>query len=120
MDSDPRLLWANWPRRRQLPAIRNMMGYLLVLAAGLFQGSFMLPMKFTRGWAWENTWLVFSATAYLVWPWFLAALTLPHLGTAIASTSGRSLTLVEAMARTGAILRANGSCSEDDVLNDRK
>ena len=35
MDSDPRLLWANWPRRRQLPAIRNMMGYLLVLAAGL-------------------------------------------------------------------------------------
>ena len=94
MDSDPRLLWANWPRSRQLPAIRNMMGYLLVLAAGLFQGSFMLPMKFTRGWAWENTWLVFSATAYLVWPWFLAALTLPHLGTAIASTSGRSLTLV--------------------------
>src|SRR6266576_8994 len=27
---------------------------------------------------------------------------------------------VEAMARTGAILRANGSCSADDVLNDRK
>lgn len=71
-----------------------MTGYLLVLAAGLFQGSFMLPMKFTRRWAWENTWLVFSTTAYLVWPWALAFLTLPHLATIFSSTSGRSMVLI--------------------------
>jgi hypothetical protein len=29
----------------------------------------MLPMKWTKGWAWENTWLVFAATAYLICPW---------------------------------------------------
>lgn len=69
-------------------------GYLMVLAAGLFQGSFMLPMKYTRHWAWENTWLVFSSTAYLVWPWVLAFLTIPHLSTVLVSTSMRSLLLV--------------------------
>jgi L-rhamnose-H+ transport protein len=69
-------------------------GYLMVLAAGLFQGSFMLPMKYTRRWAWENTWLVFSSTAYLVWPWVLAFLTIPHLRTVLVSTSMRSLLLV--------------------------
>jgi len=71
-----------------------MNGYLMVFAAGLFQGSFMLPLKYTRRWAWENTWLVFSSTAYLVWPWALAFLTVPHLGTVFVSTSVRSLVLV--------------------------
>src|SRR6266567_2247472 len=71
-----------------------MNGYLMVFAAGLFQGSFMLPLKYTRRWAWENTWLVFSSTAYLLWPWALAFLTLPHLGTVFMSTSVRSLVLV--------------------------
>lgn len=54
----------------------------------------MLPMKFTRRWAWENTWLVFSATDYLIWPWMLAFLTVPHLTATFASTSSRSMVLV--------------------------
>ncbi len=69
-------------------------GYMLVIAAGFFQGSFMLPMKFIRRWAWENTWLIFSITAYLVWPWLVAFLTLPHPISILAGTSGRSLGLV--------------------------
>jgi L-rhamnose-H+ transport protein len=71
-----------------------MTGYALVLAAGLLQGSFMLPMKFMRRWAWENTWLVFSTAAYLVLPWVLAFLTLPHLAIILGSTSHRSLLLI--------------------------
>ncbi len=71
------------------------MGYLLVIAAGVLQGSFMVPSKFTRRWAWENTWLGFTTTAYLVWPWLLAWATLPHLAAIVTSTSLRSLVLVE-------------------------
>ncbi|MGA3166112.1 MAG: L-rhamnose/proton symporter RhaT [Terriglobia bacterium] len=71
------------------------MGYLLVVAAGALQGSFMVPMKFTRRWAWENTWLGFTTTAYLVWPWLIAWATLPHLLAVYTSTSHRSLVLVE-------------------------
>jgi L-rhamnose-H+ transport protein len=78
----------------KLSGVVSMGGYLMVFGAGLLQGSFMLPMKYTRYWAWENTWLIFSSTAYLIWPWVLAFLTLPHLGTILGSISVRSLVLV--------------------------
>jgi hypothetical protein len=26
-------------------------------------------MKWARNWEWENTWLVFASTAYLLCPW---------------------------------------------------
>lgn len=71
------------------------MGYLLVVAAGVLQGSFMMPMKFTRRWAWENTWLGFASTAYLIWPWLLAWATLPHLTAVFASTGLHCFVLVE-------------------------
>lgn len=67
------------------------MGYLLVVAAGVLQGSFLVPMKFTRRWAWENTWLAFTTTAYLVWPWLIAWATLSHLSAVFASTSLHTL-----------------------------
>lgn len=71
-----------------------MAGYLLVLAAGLLQGSFMVPMKYTRRWAWENTWLVFSTTAYLFWPWLIVYLSLPQVLATFSATSNRSLWLI--------------------------
>jgi L-rhamnose-H+ transport protein len=54
-------------------------GLAVVLLAGLFQGSFLLPSKWMRGWAWENYWLLFAASAYLVCPWALAVATIPNL-----------------------------------------
>ena len=39
----------------------------------------MAPSKYIRGWAWENYWLVFAATAYLICPWLLAIATVPKL-----------------------------------------
>ena len=54
-------------------------GLALVIGAGACQGSFMLPTKWIKGWAWENYWLIFASTAYLVCPWILALATIPHL-----------------------------------------
>ncbi len=54
----------------------------------------MLPMKFTRRWEWENTWLVFSFSAYLLLPWLIAWLTLPHLLAIFAATSEWTLLFV--------------------------
>ncbi len=54
-------------------------GIFIVLAAGAFQGSFLLPTKWMRGWAWENYWLIFAISAYLICPWTVAAFTVPHL-----------------------------------------
>lgn len=63
-----------------------MIGTLIVLVAGFFQGTFLVPMKYMPRWDWENTWLGFSSTAYLLFPWLLAALTIPHLRNAVLQT----------------------------------
>jgi L-rhamnose-H+ transport protein len=55
------------------------LGLLLTLCAGLLSGNCMLPMKFTRRWAWENTWLVFSVVSLLVIPWGLAFTQVPDI-----------------------------------------
>ena len=47
-------------------------GIGLALLAGLMSGNCMLPMKFTRYWKWENTWLVFSVVSLVILPWLLA------------------------------------------------
>jgi len=39
----------------------------------------MLPSKWMRGWEWENYWLIFSVSAYLICPWALAWATIANL-----------------------------------------
>src|SRR6266568_9296347 len=55
-------------------------GILLLILAGIMNGSFTLPMKFTRKWAWENTWLVWSIFALGIFPPLLALATVPAVG----------------------------------------
>jgi L-rhamnose-H+ transport protein len=43
-------------------------GLMLVVFAGLMNGSFATPMKGIRGWQWEHTWLVWSVTGLVVLP----------------------------------------------------
>jgi L-rhamnose-H+ transport protein len=66
-------------------------GLALVLAAGFFQGGFMAPSKWIRGWAWENYWLLFAITAYLICPWALALATIPRLFEIYAASPGPAL-----------------------------
>jgi len=71
------------------------MGYVLVIAAGILQGAFILPMKSTKKWNWENTWFVYALTGFLIGPWLFLLLTIPHSLTVLGTTSRRSLILVE-------------------------
>lgn len=61
--------------------------FLLLTVAGLMNACFTLPMKFTRRWAWENTWLVFSFFSLVMLPAVVALVTVPELG-AVYSASG--------------------------------
>jgi L-rhamnose-H+ transport protein len=54
-------------------------GLTLLVLAGAMNGSFTLPMKFTRSWAWENTWLSWTFFALLLFPVLLAAATVQQL-----------------------------------------
>jgi L-rhamnose-H+ transport protein len=55
-------------------------GLVLLVIAGVMNASFTLPMKFTKKWAWENTWTVWTVFGLLIFPPLAAYLTIPHLG----------------------------------------
>jgi L-rhamnose-H+ transport protein len=56
-----------------------LVGIVLILAAGAMAGNCMLPLKFSRKWHWENTWLIFSLVSLVVLPWTLALSLVQHL-----------------------------------------
>jgi len=67
------------------------LGTTVIFVSGALNGSFALPMKYTRLWKWENTWLVFAASALLIIPWLLAAGFVPHLGDVYRGVPTRAL-----------------------------
>jgi L-rhamnose-H+ transport protein len=66
-------------------------GILLTVLAGVLQGSFMVPLKYTRKWSWENAWVLSSASSYLIFPWLFALVTVPRLGDVLSHTSVRTV-----------------------------
>ena len=62
-------------------------GLAWVLLGGILNGSFVLPMKRTPGWRWENIWLPYSLVGMIVIPWGFAIATVPHLGDVYRHTS---------------------------------
>jgi L-rhamnose-H+ transport protein len=73
--------------------IRNewVAGMGLVCLAGAMQGGFAFPMKFTRGWGWENIWLASSFLGLMVFPWLIALATIPMLLEALSACPTRPL-----------------------------
>lgn len=72
------------------------LGFALLLLAGGMNGSFTLPMKFTRKWAWENTWAIWTIFALFVFPPLLAYGTVPGLNNAYAQAGSRVVEIVAA------------------------
>ena len=66
---------------------------LLIIAAGLMTGSFVVPMKAMPHWEFENTWLLFCFMGMVVLPSLVAVLTVPHLGQVLLTSPTRSLIL---------------------------
>jgi len=54
-------------------------GLGIILIAAVFQGSFVVPMAYAKGWKWENSWLLFSILGMWVLNWLLAAISVPNL-----------------------------------------
>lgn len=69
-------------------------GLFLILFGGVPQGTFALPMKYTRRWNHENIWLVFALTGLVLFPWLLAAVTIPSLTDVYASRTGSTLLVI--------------------------
>lgn len=54
-------------------------GLSFILIAGIFQGTFVLPMTLTKKWEWENTWMTFSLFGMVLLNWLLSWLFIPNL-----------------------------------------
>jgi len=67
------------------------LGLVLLVLAGAMNGSFTLPMKFTRQWAWENTWLAWTIFALCVFPPLLTIATVPQLGQVYAQAGAAAI-----------------------------
>jgi len=69
-------------------------GLMLLVLAGVMNASFTLPMKFTKKWAWENTWTVWTVFALLLLPPLTAYLTIPNLGGVYSNAGWKAVLLV--------------------------
>jgi L-rhamnose-H+ transport protein len=72
----------------------TVLGFSFLFLAGAMNGSFTLPMKFTRKWAWENTWAVWTIFALFIFPPLLAYSTVPALGSAYGQAGWRVVLMV--------------------------
>ncbi len=55
------------------------LGVILHAIGGFAAGSFYIPFKKVRKWAWESYWLVNGFFAWIVAPWVVALLVCPNL-----------------------------------------
>ena len=69
------------------------LGMAIIFVSGIFNGSFALPMKYTRNWKWENTWFVFSVVGIFLLPWVMAFGFVPHLTEVYAGVPTRVVAL---------------------------
>ncbi len=69
------------------------LGVLFHALGGLAAGSFYLPYKRVRGWAWESYWLVGGIFSWLIAPWLAAWLFCPDTLAILREAPARSLAL---------------------------
>jgi L-rhamnose-H+ transport protein len=55
------------------------LAFALVLVAGFFQGTFVLPMTLTKKWEWEHTWATFSFLGMFIFNWILTFIFIPNI-----------------------------------------
>ncbi len=66
-------------------------GVIFHFIGGFASGSFYIPYKKVKGWAWESYWIIGGLFSWLIVPPLAAWLTIPHFTEIIASTSGSVL-----------------------------
>src|ERR1700757_658991 len=62
-------------------------GIAMLIVAGMANGSFTIPMKFARKWAWENTWLAWTVFALVLLPLAVTLATIPNLSAVYGSVT---------------------------------
>jgi L-rhamnose-H+ transport protein len=67
------------------------LGVLLHALGGFAAGSFYIPYKNVRGWAWETYWLLGGFFSWIIVPWIVGLLTCPGLVGVLRSATSKTL-----------------------------
>src|SRR5215213_7041938 len=66
-------------------------GVIFHFIGGFASGSFYMPYKKVKGWAWESYWIIGGLFSWLIVPPLAAWLTIPNFSSIIAQTDGATL-----------------------------
>lgn len=69
------------------------LGVIFHFIGGFASGSFYIPYKKVKGWAWESYWIVGGLFSWLIVPPLAAYLTIPDFASIISATEGGILSL---------------------------
>src|ERR1700709_51379 len=69
------------------------LGVIFHFIGGFASGSFYIPYKKVKGWAWESFWIIGGLFSWLIVPPLAAWLTIPHFAEIISATNGKILLL---------------------------
>lgn len=67
------------------------LGVALHAVGGFAAGSFYIPFKKVRNWAWESYWLVGGVFSWIVMPWAVAVATVPELTSVLGNAPSKSV-----------------------------
>ncbi len=67
------------------------LGVLLHALGGFAAGSFYIPFRKVRNWAWESYWLVGGLFSWMVAPWVIAIATVPDLLSVLSKAPAQSV-----------------------------
>ena len=68
----------------------TILGFFLIFMGGMSDGSFYLPMKYTRKWEWEHTWAVFSLSFFVI-SWILTFIFIPNIFEVYSSVESKEI-----------------------------
>jgi len=71
--------------------VNPVLGVFLHAVGGFAAGSFYIPFRKVRNWAWESYWLISGVFAWVVVPWTVALMTVPDLPGVLSGASRTSL-----------------------------
>src|ERR1700710_3042480 len=66
-------------------------GVFFHFIGGFASGSFYIPYKKVKGWAWESYWIIGGIFSWLIVPPLAAYLTIPHFGEIIRNTPNTTI-----------------------------
>ena len=70
------------------------LGSIICVLGGVGVGSFLLPLRYSRNWQWENSWLIAAFFMYVVFPLATLSLLVPRFPEIYALTPGRDLWMI--------------------------